>query len=1732
MDLDCPSDRELEAKIHQLLQKYQDIHHPMGQQMYQFFTKVYRRFFEVEEEEVGMEGFDNGGGDPTPTPGTAELDILTSKETTYGTVVTPAPGQKAGVASDRAVKIGVNTNFSSLEGENVIGYQKSLDYTKGALNPILKETIQRVISIDSQFRDVNVYPFSTDFTFNLSDTLQDVVSLKLYSVQIPYTWYTVSDTYGSNILYLKGDVPGIQGTGYYDLSINIPSGNYQSADLTKALHTSIQNLALAYPDINFGQTDVSYNTVNSRASFILDMQQIYNESYYSLTFPTVSLPQITQKFITFTQAPYMYFQCNHPYYTNSMGANDISLVIPPPPADNIGVNKTITAYGYNTSDVSNLIQNLFEQPYTTPQHSRFNFGSSTVDTADPSQNLRMDISMIYQIPPYYYDQSNVCRPNFEWVFTGNRNGIALWNEQVGISSLFTNMNNIQYITPNSLANGVNLSNTSTVTTQVDDATKARIQHSYYDVSLGRFYDNSANTYYDISAGKYFYDVTSLGIQIRSVGTSNFQVPPAYIPVIITDICANTSGTNFTTDDFCKLINTTLSNHRGRLAQNFRIHTGTDPFQILKRGSNIVIDTSVSAILTQNDYRLYFYDPIGYPQYGNQSVWPNIQNIWFKFLYIPNPSYDLSMSPQITGIAPFVDQSSKQTDKIVDKSISYTLREFLGFQTNYYDISVWKSAVFPGAEFNSSSQFPNLDISSGYLNNYSGTTTTHPVAQGKGVMTIYLYQANVATAMAPYSEMNYTRTYDYMSGSRANYDMSYTIFYEGLNTANRPFSLKNLVDAVNNSFRAAGVFTPDSGISIIDASLANTIDDKTGEQDGLKYGTKSTRNYPTGKGVDDIPLDITRNYYYQLKVLFDRKKVANRLNMKTYIEVHDPTWMTNFHFSVPAMYTNPLDIELSNIISENIVVAKQYDVISRPYIYLRCITPGYSGFAYNDISLDIPPPPNISKGIGYTLPQYLAEIQTAFNKPEWGISAIVDQNGPDGACRMGLNIQHTIPQIDSAGKGNFVIDFSGSIFTQMNPMLNWVIDSSNTTTIFSNLIFAQTYQVTNLNNTIKITVRGNAQGGGPGSAYPFHNGTAPYPYIAGFQPHDVDPSGDKYGSTFDNTFYTYMYLPTGDYDLKKLIDTTNTILFGKDNPTKSTYGSDPTREIFIDASSIIQDHSANIVRFTSSQSINNARVNLYGSNMSFSLDPLDATKNTLTLKLQMRSILTAADYHLEYYDPLSYQALPNISPGMGMVYHTGTPPTGEKVRNYATNLYSLDPSDNTRRFVYCNINAFDTSLNYTAPVNTYTDGWLDVSNSWYNKLYISDPSYILKNVQFHDASYIYTHIYGKSPLVDQKLQLTLSNNHFTITPNYNPYGGVYVTNPSPYHGIYKNANDVVVTLDLPVGHLYNIDDVINSMNRALSPYQGSSGSRTYGSYVHIDPTTNYTKIRLNMNTVFTAKDYALTLFEEGLFTHCSYGPQASLATVTPETTLGWLLGFRNRISYSLDPSAVETYNLSYHIRNQGAAVNYIHDERTNIITITGDTSVSVTLYNYFLIILDDYTQNHLNDGLVTIVSPKADIPLPSYAALNRQRCNNSILQTINTNTNSGSTTRVNPNTANYIGNTQDPTTFNNLTVKQLYSANQILNTQQNQNQTYQNSLGIYVQDIFGIIPVKTAGLQNGQTYVEFGGTLQIQERIFFGPVNIKRMTVRILTDKGTILNLNNANWSFSLIAQQLYNPSKG
>ena len=391
---------------------------------------------------------------------------------------------------------------------------------------------------------------------------------------------------------------------------------------------------------------------------------------------------------------------------------------------------------------------------------------------------------------------------------------------------------------------------------------------------------------------------------------------------------------------------------------------------------------------------------------------------------------------------------------------------------------------------------------------------------------------------------------------------------------------------------------------------------------------------------------------------------------------------------------------------------------------------------------------------------------------------------------------------------------------------------------------------------------------------------------------------------------------------------------------------------------------------------------------------------------------------------------------------------------------------------------------------------DISgNSWRRNLGFLDPSYSLTPPTTSNTNT--TVVSGTIQNVSNLLNLTSENNYFQLKPIYDPSGGVY-----------DGDSTITYTLDLNTGSLYSKEQIRDSINRALN----KTGSIAIGSYV--DTSNPNTIIRLNVNNIFSAKDYSVIFYDPAGFNQCNYGPRSSAEATTSDTTLGWKIGFRTNVVYDLTPGNLSTNSISgvtYY--GDYIANSYTYNPTTRIAAITGDTSVNVNLYNYFLIILDDYTQNHLNDGLVTTVTADIDVPLPSYATKSSYRCV--------------------VGTEQYaVSNTSSSTNYNKLTNAQIYSANQILTNQQTKYLGNTLSSGPFIQDIFGIIPVKTAGLSYGQTYAEFGGTLQIQERVYFGPVNISRMTVRIMTDKGNILDLNNQNWSFSLITEQLYNPNKG
>ncbi|MCJ7802074.1 MAG: hypothetical protein MUP82_06925 [Candidatus Marinimicrobia bacterium] len=232
------------------------------------------------------------------------------------------------------------------------------------------------------------------------------------------------------------------------------------------------------------------------------------------------------------------------------------------------------------------------------------------------------------------------------------------------------------------------------------------------------------------------------------------------------------------------------------------------------------------------------------------------------------------------------------------------------------------------------------------------------------------------------------------------------------------------------------------------------------------------------------------------------------------------------------------------------------------------------------------------------------------------------------------------------------------------------------------------------------------------------------------------------------------------------------------------------------------------------------------------------------------------------------------------------------------------------------------------------------------------------------------------------------------------------------------------------------------------------------------------------------------------------------------TLGWLMGYR--LPYiTVDPSG-----------NTASAILDLNGTK------------------YLILVIDDYNQNHVNNSLVSIAQQSNTLKVPSYYSPDMPYTCEIPSNTDATNNLAGLVSQAtfdsivdnqSPNglliAGKFDGNytpTQVvlPSAPRTITQAQLYTINEI--NRNNNNLTNYLAKAPTSSDILAIIPIKTSvGVSTGSLLVEFSGSLQNISRTYFGPVNIERMAVKLLDDKGNILNLNGNDWCFTLICECLY-----
>jgi hypothetical protein len=354
----------------------------------------------------------------------------------------------------------------------------------------------------------------------------------------------------------------------------------------------------------------------------------------------------------------------------------------------------------------------------------------------------------------------------------------------------------------------------------------------------------------------------------------------------------------------------------------------------------------------------------------------------------------------------------------------------------------------------------------------------------------------------------------------------------------------------------------------------------------------------------------------------------------------------------------------------------------------------------------------------------------------------------------------------------------------------------------------------------------------------------------------------------------------------------------------------------------------------------------------------------------------------------------------------------------------------------------------------------------------------------------------------------------------------------------NPTDFCTALNnvfMSTGFYYSISPYPN-----IARFNSNNGKITLYLDGWIDPSGNTVKTITQYTDTFDAeKDAYFTFFditgtkscyESGTYPCAASGNQGH----TFDGTLGWLMGFR----LPLQPV------FSTGVPSSPSPPTYVYTG--------GNTPQGVlNLYGtkYFIVVLDDYNQNHINNGLITITELSKTLPLPSYYNSSQPYiCSPNItnLPSILDVNALGNLSNITPaeaaalgvNPDNLFNSLQDKVDFGTgkiqqilpsaprtLTQAQIYTINEII---KNRNKTISfRAKAPTNSDTFAIIPIKYGSISTGQLYTEISGQFQDNKRIYFGPVDIDRLRITLLDDRGNVVDLHGGDWCVTLISENLY-----
>lgn len=306
-------------------------------------------------------------------------------------------------------------------------------------------------------------------------------------------------------------------------------------------------------------------------------------------------------------------------------------------------------------------------------------------------------------------------------------------------------------------------------------------------------------------------------------------------------------------------------------------------------------------------------------------------------------------------------------------------------------------------------------------------------------------------------------------------------------------------------------------------------------------------------------------------------------------------------------------------------------------------------------------------------------------------------------------------------------------------------------------------------------------------------------------------------------------------------------------------------------------------------------------------------------------------------------------------------------------------------------------------------------------------------------------------------------------------------PTTWYTFDKSLGNTVFQIDyggndgtcyiLPDGN-YTLDSLKTALNNLGLPA---------GISFDYNPATNIITISNSTGTDLKIIYYSLNGFSDANNNSCTAtcGQESSI-----NQNIGWYLGFREELD-------TVTNQISITVPAADGGVDG---------TISGCSPIEIYGPKYFILKLDDFNKNRVDKGISGVIQTDSKLNLPSYY-------NPSVMECINSSTDEVGVTQQAPRT---------------LTQAQLYSISEILS---NRTKSRTRASAPSTNNSLAIIPLRNINRPN--PFIDTSSLLLINKREYFGPVDISRMKVELLDDKGNYVNLHHSDWSFSILVDELY-----